>query len=78
VIGGFVGRKKELKQLNLLLKKRSASLIVLKGRRRIGKSRLIQEFGKDLKMYTFSGLPPQEKTTLTDQLHEFGWQLGKP
>lgn len=42
----FVGRKKELQQLSLLLKKASASLIVVKGRRRIGKSRLIEEFGK--------------------------------
>src|SRR3990167_2617326 len=73
----FIGRKQELNQLHLLLKKRSASLVVLKGRRRIGKSRLIEEFGKSLKMYTFSGVVPTEKTTLESQLHEFGWQLGK-
>lgn len=73
----FIGRKQELKQLNLLLKKNSASLVVVKGRRRIGKSRLIQEFGKQFKMYTFSGIPPTEKTTHKNELHEFGWQLGK-
>ena len=73
----FIGRKKELSQLHLLLKKKSASLVVVKGRRRIGKSRLIEEFGKSLKMYTFSGVVPTEKTTLESQLHEFGWQLGK-
>lgn len=73
----FIGRKKELKQLNLLLKKTSASLVVVKGRRRIGKSRLIQEFGKNLVTYTFSGVPPTEKTSHKDQLIEFGWQLGK-
>lgn len=77
VATGFVGRKRELKRLNLLLKKSSASLVVIKGRRRIGKSRLVQEFGKSLKMYVFSGLPPQEKTTHQDQVQEFGWQLGK-
>lgn len=38
----FIGRRKELKKLNLLLKKTTASLVVVKGRRRIGKSRLIQ------------------------------------
>ena len=77
LMNSFVGRKKELKQLNLLLKKNSASLVVIKGRRRIGKSRLVQEFGQQLKMFTFSGVPPTAKTTLKDELHEFGWQLGK-
>ena len=43
---GFIGRKEELKLLNGLLHKRSASLIVVKGRRRIGKSRLLQQFGQ--------------------------------
>ena len=73
----FVGRKKELNKLNLLLNKKSASLVVVKGRRRIGKSRLIEEFGKSHKIYIFSGVLPNEKTTLQSQLREFGWQLGK-
>ncbi len=73
----FVGRKQELGQLNLLLNKKSASLVVVKGRRRIGKSRLIEEFGKSQRMYTFSGVLPNANTTLQSQLHEFGWQLGK-
>lgn len=73
----FVGRKKELQQLKSLLAKNSASLVVIKGRRRIGKSRLIQEFGKDLTMFSFSGVPPIEQTTLKSELIEFGWQLGK-
>ena len=42
----FVGREKELEKLNVFLKKKSASLIVIRGRRRIGKSRLIEEFAK--------------------------------
>jgi AAA+ ATPase superfamily predicted ATPase len=73
----FLGRKKELGQLQLLLKKKSASLVVLKGRRRIGKSRLIEQFGQSLKMYSFSGVVPTQKTSKESQLHEFGWQLGK-
>ncbi|MBI1954016.1 MAG: ATP-binding protein [Proteobacteria bacterium] len=73
----FVGRKKELQQLNALLNKNSTSLVVVRGRRRIGKSRLVQEFGQKFKMYTFSGVPPTEKTTCKDELYEFGWQLGK-
>ena len=43
----FVGRKKELKDLTTLLNKKTASLVVVKGRRRIGKSRLIAEFSKN-------------------------------
>lgn len=73
----FVGRKKELHQLNLLLNKRSASLVTVTGRRRIGKSRLIEEFGRSHKIYIFSGVLPNEKTILQSQLNEFGWQLGK-
>lgn len=73
----FIGRKTELKELERFLKKRSASLIVVQGRRRIGKSRLIREFGKNIRMLTFSGVPPTEKTTRKDQLLEFGWQLGQ-
>lgn len=73
----FFGREKEMRQLNMLLKKPIASLVVVKGRRRIGKSRLIKEFGKSFdKVYTFSGLFPTEKTTLKDQLDNFGWQFG--
>ncbi|MES2614413.1 MAG: ATP-binding protein [Bdellovibrionota bacterium] len=73
----FIGRTQELQQLQTLLKKNSASIVVIKGRRRIGKSRLIQEFAKPFRSYFFSGVPPLEKTTLQDELKEFGWQLGK-
>ncbi len=73
----FIGRKKELQQLRGLRKKDSASLVVIKGRRRIGKSRLVAEFGKSFKFYSLSGIPPTENTTKLDQMHEFGWQLGK-
>ena len=45
----FIGRKKELESLNLLLKKKSASIVVIRGRRRVGKSRLIKEFVSDKK-----------------------------
>jgi hypothetical protein len=34
----FVGRQAELARLSTLFKKKSASLVVVKGRRRIGKS----------------------------------------
>ena len=45
----FIGRSIELAQLNDLLQKKTSSLVVVKGRRRIGKSRLIEEFAKKMK-----------------------------
>ena len=59
----FIGRKAELSALRGLFLNRSASLVIIKGRRRIGKSRLIKEFGKDFTYYEFSGIPPHSKTT---------------
>ncbi len=73
----FIGRKKELDELNLLLSKKSASLIVVRGRRRIGKSRLIEEFSKDKKFIRFSGIPPTENITAQSQRDVFAKQLGQ-
>ncbi|MCX6989676.1 MAG: ATP-binding protein, partial [Chlamydiae bacterium] len=71
----FYGRGEELDRLKALLKKMTSSLVVIKGRRRIGKSRLIQEFGKGLKTFIFTGLPPTEKTTAATQREYFVQQL---
>lgn len=72
----FVGRGKELRALKLLERKKTASLVVVRGRRRIGKSRLIEEFGKKYRFYQFSGLPPREDiTTAQSQRDEFMRQL---
>lgn len=73
---GFIGRTYELARLRELLHKKSASLIVVKGRRRIGKSRLLREFGHDFNQkYIFSGLAPNEQTTAHSQRVEFRNQL---
>ncbi len=71
----FVGRKRELKLLNDLFQKRSASLVVMRGRRRIGKSRLSQEFAKNVPHYIFSGIPPTASISAKDQREEFARQL---
>jgi uncharacterized protein len=71
----FIGREAELTRLNGLLGNRSSSLIVVRGRRRIGKSRLLEEFGKGMKSFFFSGLPPAKKQTAQDQRNEFARQL---
>lgn len=71
----FIGRERELRKLKELLQKKSASFVVIHGRRRIGKSRLIQEFGKNMKSLVFSGLPPTSKTTDQSQRDEFAKQM---
>jgi len=67
----FIGRKKELEELNGILGLRCANLIVIKGRRRVGKSRLIKEFAKPYKSYEFMGLPPDNNVTPQTQRNEF-------
>jgi AAA+ ATPase superfamily predicted ATPase len=73
----FVGREKEMQELKDLLNKKTASFVVVKGRRRIGKSRLLEEFCKGLKTFKFMGLPPTDETTLQSQLDEFSRQLSE-
>lgn len=74
----FLGRKQELEGLKGLLKKKVSSLVVLRGRRRIGKSRLAEEFAKEFsKHYIFSGLPPSKKTTQESQCAEFRRQMNE-
>lgn len=73
----FIGRKKELESLELLHKKKSASMVVIRGRRRVGKSRLIKEFVLDKKSWIFSGLPPVPKITKQRQLDAFSAQISQ-
>lgn len=71
----FIDREPELERLRSLRTKRSASLIVVRGRRRIGKSRLLEEFGKEMNNFFFSGNPPIEGTTAQSQRDIFSRQL---
>ena len=72
----FLGRETELKALMELRQKTSASLVVFRGRRRIGKSRLAEEFAKQFsKHYIFSGLPPSNHPTADAQRTEFRRQM---
>lgn len=71
----FIGRKRELQLLSDLFKKKAASLVVIRGRRRIGKSRLAQEFSNKIPHYIFSGLPPTSSISAADQREEFARQL---
>jgi len=71
----FYGREEELERLNILRRKNTSSLAVIKGRRRIGKSRLITEFSKNMNTLIFMGLPPDEKTTNATQKQYFVDQM---
>ena len=74
----FFGREQELADLAALLRKRTASLVTCRGRRRIGKSTLILEFGKRAARFmSLEGLPPRPGLSNRDQLHEFGRLLAE-
>ena len=73
----FIGRKRELNILRDLLQLRIPSFVVVKGRRRIGKSRLVEEFAKNMKFLSFTGLPPSKGVSAQDQRDEFARQLAR-
>ncbi|MDF3034409.1 MAG: hypothetical protein K0R76_1363 [Alphaproteobacteria bacterium] len=77
----FVGREWELQQLKKLLETNIAQFAVIKGRRRIGKSRLIGEFvkhaPKNTTFVSLAGLPPTPGVTAKDQRDDFARQMGR-
>ena len=73
----FIGREDELQTLESLLKKKTSNLVVVKGRRRVGKSRLLEQFVEGKKYFLFRGLAPNEKTTAQSQRNEFARQLAE-
>src|SRR5262249_44582697 len=74
----FYGRERELGILKELLDSNVASLVVLRGRRRIGKSRLAEKFGESFdRVFTFVGLPPEDKVSDEVQRRHFANELEK-
>lgn len=74
----FIGRSTELKRLLELKKKTTSSLIVIRGRRRIGKSRLAEEFGKTFDHFIeIQGLGPANSSNNQDQLNHFSNKLSE-
>jgi AAA+ ATPase superfamily predicted ATPase len=74
----FIGRKLELERLKALYQKKTSSLVVVKGRRRIGKSRLIGEFAKisgSQTFWSFAGLAPEDGISAQQQRDNFARQL---
>jgi len=74
---GFVGRHREVIKLNKIKRLNIASFVVVNGRRRIGKSRLICEFAKSGRFYKFTGIAPEEEIAAEDQRNEFMRQFGE-
>jgi uncharacterized protein len=72
----FIGRDLEYQRLKAFLKSPTASFIVIKGRRRVGKSTLVERFSDEFpQSYTFTGLAPEQGLTAKDQRLEFCRQL---
>ena len=75
----FIGREWELQQLQDFHERKVAGLAVCRGRRRIGKSSLTEEFARKCKGTRFVeiyGLAPRENITNADQLRHFGELVG--
>ena len=60
----FIDRKKELEFLNKEYQKQESSLVILYGRRRIGKTSLIKEFGKNKDMIYFLATEESENQNI--------------
>ena len=73
----FFGRDQEFAQLDGLWRKRVASLVTCRGRRRIGKSTLIEEFARrsGARFVKLEGLRPKPGMTERDQLAFFASKL---
>jgi AAA+ ATPase superfamily predicted ATPase len=60
----FIARKSELAKLERLYKKDEFQLVIIYGRRRVGKTALIREFCKDKKTIFFIGREASDKLNL--------------
>lgn len=75
----FVGRNYQLELLSSVWSKESPSLVVISGRRRIGKSTLVERFAEKsrCRFIEIEGLPPDEGMSNDRQLANFCERLGK-
>lgn len=67
----FIGREAELQKLEEFKKRKIAGIVVVCGRRRVGKSTLVEHFAKGTRFLEFYGLAPREGLTSKDQLAHF-------
>lgn len=73
----FIGREQELQLLHQNFSTAVAKMIVIRGRRRVGKSTLVSEFAKmnSIHFIKIDGLPPAPHQSNQDQLNYFSKQL---
>ncbi len=72
----FVGRETERAEFQQLLRKKTASLVVCEGRRRIGKSTFVRQCARDADHFlSFEGLPPRPNIGRKEQLDVFAQRL---
>ncbi|MBT4791400.1 MAG: ATP-binding protein [Halobacteriovoraceae bacterium] len=63
----FIGRDDELKDLRSLYQAKKSKLIVIYGRRRIGKSTLVEKFCESFESLRFEGLEAEHTPGQIDQ-----------
>ena len=75
----FFGRKDELRAFDRLWALPGSSLAVCRGRRRVGKSSLVEEFARQSKVrfIKLEGIAPGEKVDNETQLEAFSRQLNE-
>ncbi|MBO7684949.1 MAG: AAA family ATPase [Kiritimatiellae bacterium] len=75
----FFGRESYLDKLDALWRKSTSSFVVVAGRRRIGKSTLVEEFAarSNCEFIEIVGLPPGEKMTNQKQIDNFCERLAR-
>ena len=73
----FFGREGQIEQLEALWRKRVGSLVTCRGRRRIGKSTLIEQFAKKTasRFIKIEGIKPKPKFANENELEAFAMQL---
>jgi AAA+ ATPase superfamily predicted ATPase len=76
-MGIFIGRKPELRLIQELLHQSTAKILVINGRRRVGKSTLMEKATENFNVFGFSGLAPGNKVTEKDQINNFLSLLSK-
>ncbi len=75
----FLGRDSELRSLQTKYKQKNSQLVVVYGRRRIGKSELLKHFCKEKSHLFFEGLESElTKVQIEIFLNEFGKQTQNP
>lgn len=76
----FIGRAQELADLEIVARQPGAKLVVIKGRRRVGKSRLAREFARrhpEMATCYLTGSPPSDALTAQAELKNVADQISR-